>query len=138
MSKALQRNAHFAWYGHLIYGLTEGAPPPTVPMPRRSNACSAQPGGLSAEKRGAEAAKAQAKALGFEREDVLEAAARVLAAAGIELPPVCAVVGGMVAQEVVKAVSKKGRPMAAQTMANAFFFDAFDQRGTYATVTPAL
>lgn len=101
-------------------------------------ACSAQPGGLSAEKRGAEAAKAQAKALGFEREDVLEAAARVLAAAGIELPPVCAVVGGMVAQEVVKAVSKKGRPMAAQTMANAFFFDAFDQRGTYATVTPAL
>ena len=46
--------------------------------------------------------------------------------------------GGMVAQEVVKAVSKKGRPMAAQTMANAFFFDAFDQRGTYATVTPAL
>ena len=93
---------------------------------------------LRSDARGAEAAKAQAKALGFEREDVLEAAARVLAAAGIELPPVCAVVGGMVAQEVVKAVSKKGRPMAAQTMANAFFFDAFDQRGTYATVTPAL
>ena len=23
LSKALQRNAHFAWYGHLIYGLTQ-------------------------------------------------------------------------------------------------------------------
>ena len=52
-----------------------------------------------------------------------------MAAAGVELSPVCAVVGGIVAQELVKAVSKKGR-----TMENAFFFDSEEGRGTFALV----
>ena len=36
-----------------------------------------------------------------------------------ELAPVCAVVGGVVASEVIKAISGKGAPIN-----NAFFFDA--------------
>jgi len=53
----------------------------------------------------------------------------VICAGAFEMSAVCAVVGGMVAQEIVKAVSKKGR-----TMDNAFFFEAQEGRGSYAKV----
>ena len=87
------------------------------------------PGGLPADACTAEAAAAAAKTAGFDKQPVLDAAASVMAAAGVELSPVCAVVGGIVAQELVKAVSKKGR-----TMENAFFFDSEEGRGTFALV----
>lgn len=36
----------------------------------------------------------------------------VCAAGGIELPHVCAIVGGIIAQDILKVVSRKGAPMA--------------------------
>ncbi|XP_057421062.1 SUMO-activating enzyme subunit 1A-like [Lotus japonicus] len=41
-----------------------------------------------------------------------------------EFPPVCAIIGGMLGQEVIKAISGKGDPIK-----NFFFFDAFDGKG---------
>ena len=41
--------------------------------------------------------------------------------ADAELAPVCAIVGGVVASEVIKIISGKGAPIN-----NAFFFDALD------------
>ncbi|KAL3519027.1 hypothetical protein ACH5RR_021616 [Cinchona calisaya] len=41
-----------------------------------------------------------------------------------EFPPVCAVVGGILGQEVIKAISGKGDPLK-----NFFFFDAMDGKG---------
>ncbi|KAL4346728.1 hypothetical protein GQ457_17G018230 [Hibiscus cannabinus] len=41
-----------------------------------------------------------------------------------EYPPVCAIVGGIVGQEVIKAISGKGDPLK-----NFFFFDAMDGKG---------
>ncbi|CAJ1937505.1 unnamed protein product [Sphenostylis stenocarpa] len=41
-----------------------------------------------------------------------------------EFPPVCAVIGGILGQEVIKAISGKGDPLK-----NFFFFDAFDGKG---------
>ncbi|XP_062115913.1 SUMO-activating enzyme subunit 1B-1-like isoform X2 [Humulus lupulus] len=43
---------------------------------------------------------------------------------GREFPPVCAIVGGILGQEVIKAISGKGDPMK-----NFFFFDAMDGKG---------
>ena len=47
--------------------------------------------------------------------------ARVARHAQAEMAPVCAVVGGVVASEVIKIISGKGAPIN-----NAFFFDALD------------
>ncbi|KAF8408442.1 hypothetical protein HHK36_007595 [Tetracentron sinense] len=41
-----------------------------------------------------------------------------------EFPPVCAIIGGILGQEVIKAISGKGDPLK-----NFFFFDAFDGKG---------
>lgn len=41
-----------------------------------------------------------------------------------EFPPVCAIVGGILGQEVIKAISGKGDPVK-----NFFFFDAMDGKG---------
>lgn len=41
-----------------------------------------------------------------------------------EFPPVCAVIGGILGQEVIKAISGKGDPLK-----NFFFFDAIDGKG---------
>ncbi|CAL0325281.1 unnamed protein product [Lupinus luteus] len=42
----------------------------------------------------------------------------------MEFPPVCAIIGGILGQEVIKAISGKGDPLK-----NFFFFDAFDGKG---------
>ncbi|KAH6797167.1 SUMO activating enzyme 1B [Perilla frutescens var. hirtella] len=42
-----------------------------------------------------------------------------------EFPPVCAIIGGILGQEVIKAISGKGDPMK-----NFFFFNAMDGKGT--------
>ncbi|GFZ03773.1 SUMO-activating enzyme 1A [Actinidia rufa] len=42
-----------------------------------------------------------------------------------EFPPVCAIVGGILGQEVIKAISGKGDPVK-----NFFFFDAMEGKGT--------
>ncbi|KAJ6375353.1 hypothetical protein OIU77_000352 [Salix suchowensis] len=41
-----------------------------------------------------------------------------------EFPPVCAIIGGTLGQEVIKAISSKGDPLK-----NFFFFDATDGKG---------
>ncbi|GMJ05877.1 SUMO activating enzyme 1B, ARABIDOPSIS THALIANA SUMO ACTIVATING ENZYME 1B [Hibiscus trionum] len=41
-----------------------------------------------------------------------------------EYPPVCAIIGGILGQEVIKAISGKGDPLK-----NFFFFDAMDGKG---------
>ncbi|KAG6385952.1 hypothetical protein SASPL_154835 [Salvia splendens] len=41
-----------------------------------------------------------------------------------EFPPVCAIIGGILGQEVIKAISGKGDPLK-----NFFFFDAMDGKG---------
>ncbi|GFP85767.1 sumo-activating enzyme subunit 1b-2 [Phtheirospermum japonicum] len=41
-----------------------------------------------------------------------------------EFPPICAIVGGILGQEVIKAISGKGDPLK-----NFFFFDAMDGKG---------
>ncbi|KAG2275507.1 hypothetical protein Bca52824_058062 [Brassica carinata] len=43
----------------------------------------------------------------------------------IEFPPACAIVGGILAQEVIKAVSGKGDPVK-----NFFYYDAQDGKAT--------
>ncbi|XP_057972536.1 SUMO-activating enzyme subunit 1A-like [Malania oleifera] len=47
-----------------------------------------------------------------------------LAAGTREFPPVCAILGGILGQEVIKAISGKGDPLK-----NFFFFDAMDGKG---------
>eukprot|EP00262_Sarcandra_glabra_P022432 TRINITY_DN9937_c0_g4_i1.p1 TRINITY_DN9937_c0_g4~~TRINITY_DN9937_c0_g4_i1.p1 ORF type:complete len:324 (+),score=58.62 TRINITY_DN9937_c0_g4_i1:197-1168(+) len=49
---------------------------------------------------------------------------RLLAAGKTEHPPVCAILGGILGQEVIKAISGKGDPLK-----NFFFFDAVDGKG---------
>ncbi|KAK1305491.1 SUMO-activating enzyme subunit 1B-1 [Acorus calamus] len=53
--------------------------------------------------------------------DLLE---KLLAAGQREFPPVCAVIGGILGQEVIKAISGKGDPIK-----NFFFYDAADGKG---------
>uniref|UniRef100_A0A5B6YLL3 Ubiquitin-like 1-activating enzyme E1A n=1 Tax=Davidia involucrata TaxID=16924 RepID=A0A5B6YLL3_DAVIN len=48
---------------------------------------------------------------------------RLVAGTG-EFPPVCAIIGGILGQEVIKAISGKGDPLK-----NFFFFDAVDGKG---------
>ncbi|XP_031403017.1 SUMO-activating enzyme subunit 1A-like isoform X2 [Punica granatum] len=47
-----------------------------------------------------------------------------------EFPPVCAILGGILGQEVIKAISGKGDPLK-----NFFFFDAFDGKGVIEDVS---
>ncbi|KAK9278542.1 hypothetical protein L1049_028586 [Liquidambar formosana] len=47
-----------------------------------------------------------------------------------EFPPVCAVIGGILGQEVIKAISCKGEPLK-----NFFFFDAMDGKGIIEDIT---
>jgi len=56
---------------------------------------------------------------------------RLLSAGGTELPPVCAIMGGIVGQELIKAMSCKGEPLK-----NYFFFDAEDGKGVIECVAP--
>ncbi|XP_074276407.1 SUMO-activating enzyme subunit 1B-1-like [Silene latifolia] len=42
----------------------------------------------------------------------------------LEFPPVCAIIGGILGQEVIKAISRKGEPIK-----NFFYFDAMDGKG---------
>jgi hypothetical protein len=51
---------------------------------------------------------------------------------GTELPPVCAIVGGILGQELIKAMSCKGEPLK-----NFFFFDASDGKGIIECVVPS-
>ncbi|XP_065872989.1 SUMO-activating enzyme subunit 1B-1-like isoform X1 [Euphorbia lathyris] len=48
-----------------------------------------------------------------------------------EFPPVCAIVGGILGQEVIKAISGKGDPLK-----NFFFFDAKDGKGIIEDISP--
>lgn len=48
-----------------------------------------------------------------------------------EFPPVCAIIGGILGQEVIKAISGKGDPLK-----NFFFFDAFDGKGIIEDLSP--
>jgi len=56
---------------------------------------------------------------------------RLLSAGNTELPPVCAILGGIVGQELIKAMSCKGEPLK-----NYFFFDAADGKGIIEKVAP--
>ncbi|PON95747.1 Ubiquitin-activating enzyme E [Trema orientale] len=49
---------------------------------------------------------------------------------GREFPPVCAIIGGILGQEVIKAISGKGDPLK-----NFFFFDAMDGKGVIEDVS---
>eukprot|EP00252_Welwitschia_mirabilis_P008825 TRINITY_DN2102_c0_g3_i1.p1 TRINITY_DN2102_c0_g3~~TRINITY_DN2102_c0_g3_i1.p1 ORF type:complete len:329 (-),score=85.45 TRINITY_DN2102_c0_g3_i1:117-1070(-) len=49
---------------------------------------------------------------------------RIIEAGKTELPPVCAIIGGILGQEVIKAMSGKGDPLK-----NFFFFDVMDGKG---------
>ncbi|KAJ6843888.1 SUMO-activating enzyme subunit 1B-1-like [Iris pallida] len=49
---------------------------------------------------------------------------RLLAAGNKEYPPVCAILGGILGQEVIKAISGKGDPLK-----NFFYFDVADGKG---------
>ncbi|KAH8974135.1 hypothetical protein BDL97_01G085700 [Sphagnum fallax] len=51
---------------------------------------------------------------------------------GTELPPVCAIIGGILGQELIKAMSCKGEPLK-----NFFFFDASDGKGIIECVVPS-
>ncbi|XP_031477183.1 SUMO-activating enzyme subunit 1A-like isoform X2 [Nymphaea colorata] len=48
-----------------------------------------------------------------------------------EHPPVCAIIGGILGQEVIKAISGKGEPLK-----NFFFFDAATGKGTIEDISP--
>ncbi|KAH0915652.1 hypothetical protein HID58_030098, partial [Brassica napus] len=48
----------------------------------------------------------------------------------IEFPPACAIVGGILAQEVIKAVSGKGDPVK-----NFFYYDAQDGKGVMGDIS---
>ncbi|KAL5543873.1 hypothetical protein UlMin_007657 [Ulmus minor] len=54
-----------------------------------------------------------------------------LVAVKTEFPPVCAVIGGILGQEVIKAISGKGEPLK-----NFFFFDAMDGKGIIEDISP--
>ncbi|KAJ9140146.1 hypothetical protein P3X46_030827 [Hevea brasiliensis] len=47
-----------------------------------------------------------------------------------EFPPVCAIIGGILGQEVIKAISGKGDPLQ-----NFFFFDAMDGKGVIENIS---
>ncbi|CAI9106768.1 OLC1v1005987C1 [Oldenlandia corymbosa var. corymbosa] len=48
-----------------------------------------------------------------------------------EFPPVCAIIGGILGQEVIKAISGKGDPLK-----NFFYFDAMDGKGVIEDLSP--
>ncbi|KAG2557718.1 hypothetical protein PVAP13_8NG253100 [Panicum virgatum] len=56
---------------------------------------------------------------------------RLLAAGKKEHPPVCAILGGILGQEVIKSISCKGDPIK-----NFFFFDAADGKGVIEDIPP--
>ncbi|KAG0487414.1 hypothetical protein HPP92_009509 [Vanilla planifolia] len=58
---------------------------------------------------------------------------RLLVAGSREHPPVCAILGGILGQEVIKAISGKGDPLK-----NFFYFDAADGKGIIEDISPAL
>lgn len=57
---------------------------------------------------------------------------RLVAAGSREHPPVCAIMGGILGQEVIKAISGKGGPIK-----NFFYFDAADGKGIIEDISPA-
>ncbi|KAE8777402.1 SUMO-activating enzyme subunit 1A [Hordeum vulgare] len=56
---------------------------------------------------------------------------RLLAAGKKEHPPVCAILGGILGQEVIKSISCKGNPIK-----NFFYFDAADGKGVMEDIPP--
>ena len=70
-------------------------------------------------------ANARAAACGKPENFIADDALRVLLPAKIEIPAVNAIVGGILAQEVLKAVSHKGAPCA-----NFFVFDCVSGQGS--------
>ena len=56
---------------------------------------------------------------------------RLLAAGKKEHPPVCAILGGILGQEVIKSISCKGDPIK-----NFFYFDAADGKGVMEDIAP--
>ncbi|CAO2141718.1 unnamed protein product [Urochloa humidicola] len=56
---------------------------------------------------------------------------RLLAAGKKEHPPVCAILGGILGQEVIKSISCKGDPIK-----NFFYFDAADGKGVIEDIPP--
>ncbi|XP_047067484.1 SUMO-activating enzyme subunit 1A-like isoform X1 [Lolium rigidum] len=56
---------------------------------------------------------------------------RLLAAGKKEHPPVCAILGGILGQEVIKSISCKGDPVK-----NFFYFDAADGKGVMEDIPP--
>ncbi|PKA55534.1 SUMO-activating enzyme subunit 1A [Apostasia shenzhenica] len=55
----------------------------------------------------------------------------LLSAGAKEHPPVCAILGGILGQEVIKAISGKGDPLK-----NFFYFDAADGKGIIEDISP--
>ncbi|AQK49749.1 SUMO-activating enzyme subunit 1B-2 [Zea mays] len=56
---------------------------------------------------------------------------RLLAAGKKEHPPVCAILGGILGQEVIKSISCKGDPVK-----NFFYFDVADGKGVIEDIPP--
>ncbi|WVZ51713.1 hypothetical protein U9M48_002828 [Paspalum notatum var. saurae] len=56
---------------------------------------------------------------------------RLLSAGKKEHPPVCAILGGILGQEVIKSISYKG-----DTIKNFFYFDAADGKGVIENISP--
>ncbi|GMQ09658.1 hypothetical protein CsSME_00052944 [Camellia sinensis var. sinensis] len=55
---------------------------------------------------------------------------RLVVAGTREFPPVCAIIEGILGQEVIKVISGKGHPIK-----NFFFFDAMDGKGVIEYIT---
>jgi len=58
---------------------------------------------------------------------------RLVAAGKKEHPPVCAILGGILGQEVIKSISCKDDPIM-----NFFYFDAADGKGVIEDIPPSL
>ncbi|BBN14566.1 ubiquitin-like 1-activating enzyme E1 A [Marchantia polymorpha subsp. ruderalis] len=77
---------------------------------------------------GTERLQAQGLAMSIAVENLLK---KIAEAGTFELSPVCAIMGGILGQEVLKLLSCKGEPIK-----NLFFFDASDGKGMIEDVSP--
>nr|CAN77060.1 hypothetical protein VITISV_022139 [Vitis vinifera] len=82
------------------------------------------PGVLKLKKELCEAQYYLVQSQSFNESHVPDALLERLVSDTSEFPPVCAILGGILGQEVIKAISGKGDPLK-----NFFFFDAIDGKG---------
>jgi len=61
----------------------------------------------------------------YKKEEILASMGQLKASRGLSLAPVCAVIGGMIGQEIVKIISKKDEPIN-----NVFMFESMGLGGT--------